>query len=70
MNEYEGLIIPYKERSDKLKPREEFRCFDGWFGYLINEYIPSQPDAPILMKLYIDLKFDWEQFLEVLKSED
>ena len=67
-------MIPYKERTTKLKPPKEFggtpypniQTCDRWYSYLINDWIPNQPDFSELMKLFVECDFDPMPFVKKL----
>lgn len=61
-------MLKYQDRLPKLKERPTpfvagDKKTDDWFSYLINEWIPNQPDADELMSLFIDCGFKSNVFI-------
>jgi hypothetical protein len=70
-------VIPYKEREVKLKRPSDFASpqgqtiqgCDAWYSYMINDWIPGQPDAGELMALFIACDFQPLPFIEKLTGK-
>lgn len=61
-------IIPMRERKTKMGMIGTSDNYDNWYGNLINEWIPSQPDAAELMHLFILCEFDPLPFLKIVNA--
>lgn len=61
-------LIKYKDRAPKLPARPKpfiagEKATDEWYSYLINEWIPNQPDSEKLMYLFIECGFRSDIFI-------
>jgi hypothetical protein len=74
-------LILWNDRNPKLKPPRDFgydratdapgnwAACDRWYSYLINEWIPGQPDWKELMGLFIgEALFEPLKFVQLLKE--
>lgn len=63
------LIIPYKQRLYKWPskgPNRSFSNDDELYSWMINDWIPKQPDSNQLMVLFIRLKFSLREFIKAV----
>jgi hypothetical protein len=61
----EDMII-YKERIYRLKQTTSFKTYQGWYSWLINDWIINQPDKDLLMRMFIELDFDPLKFVDIV----
>jgi hypothetical protein len=66
-------VLSYKERSEKLRRPSDFGqlpalAYSRWYSYLINEWIPCQPDSGELMGVFIDCQMCPTDFVKRLVS--
>ena len=61
------FILPYKRRVYKIPkpgPNSPFSNDDELYSFIINEWMPKQPDFYVLAKLFIvDFNFDFKKLL-------
>ena len=61
-------FIPYKQRVFKWFKSTDPRCpyfnDDELYSWMINEWIPKQPDSNTLMRIFILLDFDIRSFIK------
>lgn len=67
-------MLKYEDRNPKPKKVSEFgstdKANDDWYDYLINEWIPGQPDFKELMDLFIECGFNPFSFLILLNPTE
>lgn len=56
----------YKTRSPRLKKTTDYSPRDDWYSHLVNVWIPGQPDAQALMRLFIEVGFSPLIFVELV----
>lgn len=59
-------MIPYKQRTFRLKTSKHFEFEEDWYSWLINVWILEQPDSDELMKLFIELEFNTLNFIQLV----
>ena len=61
-------MIPWNQRTGYLKISRfgKDRAWE-WYDWLINEWIPAQPDYKECMRLFIGMKFNPTPFILVLR---
>lgn len=50
-------MLDWKDRIGYIKQKDHPGGIHGHYSWLINEWIPNQPDADILMRLFIGMRF-------------
>jgi len=65
-------MLDYSKRDPKLIHPSKFKgnTIDEWYIYLINDWIPNQPDFEELMSLFIDCGFRPAAFMCLVNPTD
>jgi len=72
------ITIPYVERFPKIRmvtsfgkaetDHEAHRTFGKWHSWLLNVWIPSQPDRDDLRNLFIEVAWDTRKWLHAVET--
>jgi len=69
MTSRELKALPMLQWKDRIGYRKvaSFTNNDEWYSWLINDWIPNQPDSRILMRLFIGMGFNPAAWLCVVR---
>lgn len=60
-------MIDWEQRTLKMRKVSSFNTVNNFYDYIINEWIPAQPDYPELMRLFIGMRFNLLPWFFVVK---
>lgn len=60
----------YKSRKPRLMMSSKYENYGDFYSYVINDWIPAQPDARNLMIIFINLGFNLLSFVEIIITKN